>query len=289
MQIVTLYEREEPKEQSLTSELRRLYGGDLYFPEPHSNRPYVITNFVETIDGVVSFRIPGRSGGGEISGGSDEDRLVMGLLRSVSDAVLVGSRTFHEDPGHVRIPAFIYPEAKDLYAELRRKLGKPALPLNVILTASGKLDLNEPTFHTEGLPTAIMTTNEGASRIASDHGDISHITVRSTGEAGCTTPGAILKILADEFGIRLLLHEGGPTTFGQFLAAKMIDELFLTLAPQIAGRQSLAQRPSIAGETLFSPEMAPWFGLRSIKRAWDHLLLRYTSPQLSQLDTSPQL
>jgi hypothetical protein len=151
MQIITLYEREEPKEQFLTPELQRLYGGDLSFPEPHSNRPYVIGNFVETIDGVVSFRIPGRSGGGEISGGSDEDRLVMGLLRSVSDAVLVGSRTFHGDPGHVRIPAFIYPEAKDLYAELRMKLGKPALPLNVILTASGKLDLNEPTFHTEGL------------------------------------------------------------------------------------------------------------------------------------------
>jgi hypothetical protein len=50
MQIVTLYEREEPKEQSLTSELRGLYGGDLSFPEPHSNRPYVIANFVETID-----------------------------------------------------------------------------------------------------------------------------------------------------------------------------------------------------------------------------------------------
>jgi riboflavin biosynthesis pyrimidine reductase len=280
MQIVTLYEREEPKEQSLTSELRRLYGGDLNFPEPHSNRPFVVANFVETIDGVVSFRIPGRSGGAEISGGSAEDRFVMGLLRSVSDAVLIGSGTLHGDPGHVRIPAFIYPEAKDLYAELRRKLGKPSLPLNVVLTASGKIDLDEPTFHTEGLPTAIVTTKEGASRIASDHGDISHITVRSTGEAVCTTPAAVLKILADEFGIRLLLHEGGPATFGQFLAANMIDELFLTLAPQIAGRQSLAQRPSIAGETLFSPEMAPWFGLRSIKRAWDHLLLRYTSPQL---------
>src|SRR5215469_18821674 len=280
MQIITLYEREEPKEQFLTLELQRLYGGDLYFPEPHSNRPYVIGNFVETIDGVVSFGIPGHSGGREISGSSDEDRFVMGLLRSVSDAVLVGSRTFHEDPGHVRIPAFIYPEAKDLYAELRRKLGKPPLPLNVVLTASGKIDLDEPTFHTDGLPTAIVTTKEGASRIASEHGDIPHIAVRSTGEAVSTTPGAVLKILADEFGIRLLLHEGGPTIFGQSLAAKMIDELFLTLAPQIAGRQSVAQRPSIVGETLFLPETAPWFGLRSIKRAWDHLLLRYTSSQV---------
>jgi riboflavin biosynthesis pyrimidine reductase len=279
MRIVTLYEREEPKEQFLTPELLRLYGGDLSFPASHSNRPYVIANFVETIDGVVSFRIPCRSGGGEISGGSAEDRFVMGLLRSVSDAVLVGSRTFHEDPGHVRIPAFIYPEAKELYAELRRKLGKPPLPLNIVLTASGKIDLDEPTFHTDGLATAIVTTNEGASRIASEHGAISHIAVCSTGEAVSTTPEVVLKILADEFGIRLLLHEGGPTIFGQAIAAKVIDEFFLTISPQIAGRQTVAQRPSIAGETLFLPETAPWFELRSVKRAFDHLLLRYTSLQ----------
>ena len=55
----------------------------------------------------------------------------MGLLRSVADAVLVGSGTLHGDPGHVRIPAFIYPEAKELYAELRRKLGKPSLIMTV--------------------------------------------------------------------------------------------------------------------------------------------------------------
>ena len=55
MKIVTLYEREEPKEQFLTPELQRLYGGDLSFPKLDSNRPYVIGNFVETIDGVVSF------------------------------------------------------------------------------------------------------------------------------------------------------------------------------------------------------------------------------------------
>jgi riboflavin biosynthesis pyrimidine reductase len=69
----------------------------------------------------------------------------------------------------------------------------------------------------------------------------------------------VLKILADEFGIRLLLHEGGPTIFGEFLSAKVIDELFLTLAPQIAGRRSGTQRPSVAGEALFLPETAPWF------------------------------
>ena len=61
--------------------------------------------------------------------------------------------------------------------------GQSKNPLTAITvsTASGKIDLGEPTFHTDGLPTAIVTTNEGASRIASEHGDISHIPVRSTG------------------------------------------------------------------------------------------------------------
>jgi hypothetical protein len=48
MQIITLYEREEPNEQFLTPEFQRLYGGDLSFPERHGNRPYVIGNFVES-------------------------------------------------------------------------------------------------------------------------------------------------------------------------------------------------------------------------------------------------
>jgi hypothetical protein len=34
---------------------------------------------------------------------------------------------------------------------------------------------------------------------------------------------------ADEFGTRLLLHEGRPSIFGQAIAAKVIDEFFLTL------------------------------------------------------------
>jgi len=278
MKIISLYEKEESKEGLLTSELEQLYGGNLAFPECQG-RPYVIGNFVETIDGVVSFGVPGRSGGGPISGFSDDDRFVMGLLRSVSDAVLIGSGTLHGDTGHVRIPELIYPDAKNLYAALRRKLGKSPLPLNIVLTASGGVDLNEPTFQTAGLQAVIITTEEGALRLASNQADMSHIAIRSTRERGATTPGAVLKILENEFRIRLLLHEGGPTIFGQFLAARMIDELFLTLAPQIGGRQSKDQRPSIAGESVFFPETAPWFSLVSAKRGSDHLLLRYTSLQ----------
>jgi riboflavin biosynthesis pyrimidine reductase len=101
--------------------------------------------------------------------------------------------------------------------------------------------------------------------------------VRSTREAGATAPGSVLRLLREEFGVQLLLHEGGPTVFGQFFGAGAVDELFLTLASQIAGRSSGTSRPSIAGETIFSPESARWFTLHSMKRACEHLLLRYTA------------
>jgi riboflavin biosynthesis pyrimidine reductase len=65
--------------------------------------------------------------------------------------------------------------------------------------------------------------------------------------------------------------------FGEFLAAKLIDELFLTLAPQIAGRRSGDHRLSIAGATSFLPETAPWLSLASIKQGSSHLLLRYVA------------
>jgi riboflavin biosynthesis pyrimidine reductase len=274
MRIATLYEREEKKKRNLPAELAELYGGDLSFPKVR--RPYVIGNFVQTIDGVVSFKMPGRSGGGEISGGSAEDRFVMGLLRSSADAVLIGSGTLHGDPGHVRTPEFIYAEAKHLYASFRNAIGKPRLPLNVILTASGRLDLQEPTFHTDGLKVVIITTDKGAARLKQTHDPtLFGIAVRSTGEKEATSPNAVLKLLANEFGVGLLLHEGGPTIFGEFLSAGRIDELFLTVAPQVAGRERGSPRPSIAGEALFLPEAAPWFSLRSVKQGSNHLLLRY--------------
>ena len=54
----------------------------------HAARPHVIGNFVTSLDGVVSLGIPGKAGGGEISGFNPHDRMVMGLLRAAADAVV---------------------------------------------------------------------------------------------------------------------------------------------------------------------------------------------------------
>ena len=60
----------------------------------------------------MSYKIPGKSGGAEITGRNAGDHFIMGLLRASADAVLVGSGTFGEvSPSHLWIPEYIYPEA----------------------------------------------------------------------------------------------------------------------------------------------------------------------------------
>ena len=62
---------------------------------------------------------------------------------------------------------------------------------------------------------------------------------------------------------------------GQFLAAEAVDELFLTLSPQIAGRDVDAIRPALVQGVGFVPDSAPWFELLTIKKKAEHLYLRY--------------
>jgi riboflavin biosynthesis pyrimidine reductase len=273
----TLYERQPAARPVLIEPLRERYGGDLDLPRP-PERPYVIANFVQSLDGVVSFGIPGRSGGGEISANNPADRFVMGLLRACADAVVFGSGTLHGDAGHVRSAAFIDPDAAGLYAEQRGRVGaRGAEPLNVVVTGSGQVDLAEPTFHTRGLETLIVTTAEGQRRLRADHGGALRVTqVRAVADAGTVPPGPVVNLLGREFGARLLLHEGGPALLGAFLAAGLVDELFLTVAPQVAGREGRG-RPGLAEGAAFLPETAPWFELQGVKRAQDHLFLRLSA------------
>jgi riboflavin biosynthesis pyrimidine reductase len=73
----------------------------------------------------------------------------------------------------------------------------------------------------------------------------------------------------------LCLVEGGPHLIGSLFADKCLDELFLTLAPQIAGRDESVKRPGLAEGQLFAPQHPLWGRLASLKRAGSHLFLRY--------------
>ena len=244
--------------------------------------PYVIGNFVSTIDGVVSFEIPGESGGGDISGFNEADRFIMGLLRASVDAVIVGAGTLREvAPGHLWLAEHVYPEASERYARYRQgALNKLVPPLNVIVSGSGAVDLQRAVFHTDAVKTLIVTSPKGAELLAKNGVALTSAEVRAIeGEEGKIAPASILKLLRDEFGVKILLHEGGPALFGDFLAHGCVDELFLTVAPQFAGRDAKRQRPGIVAGAEFLPQTAPWLKLLSVKQSASHLYLRYDNSQ----------
>jgi riboflavin biosynthesis pyrimidine reductase len=278
--VCTLIDRDQKyAEPALPQGLRELYDGDLHFPTPPAQRPFVIGNFVSTLDGVVSYKIKDHAGGSTISGSDPADRFIMGLLRAAADAVMVGARTVHDvSSTGLWIPEYTYPDAKHLYSEYRvNVLHKPEYPLVVIVSGSGRLELERAVFRTPGVHTLVITTSAGRDELtragAARLGSVQIHAVDASD--GSIAPRAILRLLFFQFRVRMLLHEGGPTLFGQFLAAEAVDELFMTMSPQIAGRQADAIRPALVQGVEFMPDCAPWFQLLSVKQKAEHLYLRY--------------
>jgi riboflavin biosynthesis pyrimidine reductase len=74
------------------------------------SHPHVYSNFVTTLDGVVSLNAKGHASGADISGFSAQDRMVMGLLRAIADVVVVGSGSLGADTRDVWTAEAICPE-----------------------------------------------------------------------------------------------------------------------------------------------------------------------------------
>jgi riboflavin biosynthesis pyrimidine reductase len=282
MKIITLYEGTGPLtgETRLPEGIAALYDGELQFSFRPNGRPLIIGNFVQTLDGIVSFKIPHQSGGGVISGGNEEDRFIMALLRACADAVMVGTGTLHEDSGHLWTSEFIYPSMAERFVGLRTRLGKKsAHPLNVIVTGSGHINLAERVFWTTDVRVLILTTARGQAHLLRQHAPALSPTtqVRILPGQDALLPEDIASALYGEYGIKLLLHEGGPTFFSSFLTSRLVDELFLTVAPHIVGSGLLRERPSFAVAVHFAPHEAVQGDLVSVKRpdSGNHLYLRY--------------
>jgi riboflavin biosynthesis pyrimidine reductase len=259
----------------LPEELQAIYGGDLAIPtNSSSDRPFIIANFVQTLDGVISFEIAGHDMGGDISGHSEIDHAVMGILRAEADAVLWGSSNYMVSRQFVPTPAAIWKPGAAYYHDLRAKLGKPSVPLAVVVTASGAIDTGGALLRQPDQPALVVTTASGAVRLG-DLSDAPNTAVRVVPGDGEVPPQEVASILAKEFGARTLLVEGGARIFGAFLAAGLMDELFLTISPQFAGRTDQPLRPGLVEGLAFTPTTAPWARLLSLKRGESHLFARY--------------
>jgi riboflavin biosynthesis pyrimidine reductase len=257
-----LYEVEGVPSFDLPAELGHLYGGLLGFEEPR-----LYTNFVSTLDGVVAIPSTPRSNA-LINAGSEADRFVMGLLRALADVVLIGSGTLRSSPKGTWRPEKVYPAAADAFAVLRRRLGRAEVPAVAILTGSGSIDPAHPVLESGAL---VLTSDPGTARLERRLPSAS--TIVALGPEATLDPRLVVAAL-HERSHRLILSEAGPRTFGSFLAAGVVDELFLTLSPLLAGDAGEGSRLRLVEAANLSPALVEGRPL-SVRRHEAHLFLRY--------------
>jgi len=257
-----LWEAEGLPAYDLPQELESAYGR--FGLEP----PVVYANFVETLDGVVAIRSEPRSNR-IVSGNSETDRFVMGLLRAAADCVLIGSGTLHGSPKALWTPEKAHPDAAESYAELRRRLGLSGEPALAVMTAGGALDPAHPALREGAI---VLTTTQGASRCRRELSDAVEVVVLD-GETAVDPADAIAALR--ERGLGSICSEAGPHVFGSLLAAGLVDELFLTVSPLVAGRSALGQRLGLVEAEELLPGHSEPARLLSIRRDDAHLFLRY--------------
>jgi riboflavin-specific deaminase-like protein len=217
------------------------------------DRPYVITNFVVTLDGHAT--IKGRSG----PIGSPADTAMLVGLRTRVDAVMIGAGTMRAE----RYGRVVGDPGK---RQRRERQGLPHDPLVVIV--SGELDLpwDAPLF-TEGDGRVLIATSSDEQPPATA------TSVRLFRQPEGVQLADLLRYLRQERGVRALLCEGGPRMHGQLVAGGLVDELFVTQAPKLGGGVGPGliaeleedERPLDIGWVLCDPDTGDLFGRYLVK------------------------
>jgi riboflavin biosynthesis pyrimidine reductase len=180
-------------------------------PDPAGPSPTIRAVMITSLDG--SSTVDGRSAGL----GTPADHLLFHAMRARSDLVLVGAATaLSEGYG----PAVIHDAWKD------RRPGPP--PPVALLARSVSDDLiDHCAGHGEALR-VVVTQHADPARVdlARDRGV--HVDVLDPGPVG---PAA--RAYAARLGAHEVDFEGGPRLLGAFFAGGAVDELVLTLSPQV--------------------------------------------------------
>ncbi|GGL23118.1 hypothetical protein GCM10012283_01540 [Phycicoccus endophyticus] len=182
----------------------------LYAPP---RRRWVRSNMVTTLDGSAT-GADGRSG----SVGTPADRRVFDILRGHADAVLVGAGTARAE-GYRRL-------------RVTRRTPHPATLVAVTRSGGVPDGLRSPT---EGRGPALLVTcaAAGPRALARARATLGEESVLVCGDDLVELPAA-LDALAER-GLRHVLLEGGPSLLGAALAAGVVDEMAVTVAPTVVG------------------------------------------------------
>ena len=250
--IDVLWEAEGLPELPLPESLRALYGGGLGLATPR-----LYANFVQTVDGVVAIPELEKSNA-LVADASAADKFVMGLLRATADVIVIGSGTMLASPKGMWRPAGVYPQAADALAEL----GDPAV---AVVSSGASLDPNHPVLQRA----VLLTTTNGAEQFADVLPDV--VAVNDGDWVDLRAAVGVLR----ERGHERILSEAGPTVFGSLLADDLVDELFLTVSPVLAGRLEVGKRLGLVEGVELVPQTRVAGNLRSVRAHGSHLFLRY--------------
>ena len=267
-----LYEASGLPSFDLPAELRERYGGSLGFDEPR-----LVANFVSSVDGVVAAP-PIIQSSKLISGRNESDRFVMALLRACADAIVIGSGTLQGSPRSLWMPDGPYRADAEAFADLRRRRRRTPEPALVVLTGTGLIDPGHPALERGAL---VLTTDGGARRLDGRLPERSEVV--SLGAGSAVDLGSALALLRAR-GYRLILSEAGPHVFGGLLSAGLVDELFLTVSPILAGRSPGTARLGLVEGQDHLLRGAAAGRLLSVRRDGAFLFLRYELPRAKPTD-----
>jgi riboflavin biosynthesis pyrimidine reductase len=218
-----------------------------------ADRPFTYVSMIASVDGRAS--VDGSSG----ALGDDADLAVLLELRTLADAVLIGTGTLRAE-GYDRLVRDPERRAR------RRAAGAAEDPLAVLITRRFDVPWDTGLFAAAEQPVLVYT---GARVVPVVPPPVAApVEVVALGDV---SPPAVLADLRRR-GVRALLCEGGPTLNRALLADGLVDELFLTLAPLLTADP--AEPPIVAGERLDPPAA---LALRWVLRHGDELLLRYAA------------
>ena len=233
------------------------------FAYPGGVARWVRANMVASVDGAA--QRDGASAG--LSG--QADKKVFRALRSLADVVLVGAGTVRTE-GYT-VPAVVREES----AERREAAGQGPAAAIAVVSASLDLDFDSLLYTAAAVPT-ITVTAESAPRDRLG-------AAREAGEviiAGSETvdPALAIDLLA-ESGRGRILCEGGPRLLGAVAAADRLDEVCVSISPQLVG--------GAADRILTGPPLDPPLPLvlHSLLSEDGFLFARYLAAQRHILDT----
>jgi riboflavin biosynthesis pyrimidine reductase len=265
--------------------------GKLGFPAAPTRRPWIYSNFVQSLDGIVSLK--GKHATGADISHSREDRWLMDLLRAHADAILLGVNTLVEETRAMqqsnpksRGPVYCIEDSE--ICDLRRALGR-GRQKNIFVTGAAALDLGGyQVFDGGDVDAIILSTPTGCARLA-EKKTHPHVRVINVGEGAFVDLPRAMGLLREELGIEYLLCEGGPTLYGWMARSDLIDEKFLTVSPVEVGQQIPREqepsdaeranppkmRPTVFGAPGFTAEQMTWWTWVSCRRIADHQFNRY--------------